>query len=341
MTTYAELRLRIDRGVTNRSYRIVATGPAGEALGRFKLPFSDLELENFVLRVGRTRRGTRRIESPEMELAKDFGAKLFGALFEGDVRELYPLVVRRDPQRGAGPARDAVAHELAGAPAGALGVPVRPPELPVDLRLDADRPLPRPATATPPDPDRPAAADPGHRQRPQRRGIDRRDPGADQARRRALKPLIEAGSVAIDWLEEASLRALQRQLRRGDYHVLHYIGHGGYDHEADDGVLLFEDEQGRGRKVTGVQLGTILADEVSLRLAGAELVRRRSNVARGSVLRCRDQSDRARDPGRHRDAVRDHRPRGDHLRGRVLLGAGRGLAGRFGRRRGAQGDLRR
>ena len=37
--------------------------------------------------------------------------------------------------------------------------------------------------------------------------------------------------------------------------------------DADDGVLLFEDEQGRGRRVSGVQLGTILADEVSLRLA--------------------------------------------------------------------------
>ena len=52
MTTYGELRLRIDRGVGRGSYRVVATGPAGEALGRFKLPFSDLELENFILRVG-------------------------------------------------------------------------------------------------------------------------------------------------------------------------------------------------------------------------------------------------------------------------------------------------
>jgi hypothetical protein len=89
MTAYSELRLRIDRGVTRGSYRIVATGPAGEALGRFKLPVSDLELENFILKVGSTRRGRRRVDSPEMELAKNFGSKLFGALFEGDVRELY------------------------------------------------------------------------------------------------------------------------------------------------------------------------------------------------------------------------------------------------------------
>ena len=79
--------------------------------------------------------------------------------------------------------------------------------------------------------------------------------------------MIESGAIAIDWLQEASLRALQRQLRRGEYHVFHFIGHGGYDQDADDGVLLFQDEVGRGRRVSGIQLGTILADEVSLRLA--------------------------------------------------------------------------
>ena len=83
----------------------------------------------------------------------------------------------------------------------------------------------------------------------------------------ALVPLKDAGAIEIDWLEEANLRALQRQLRKADYHVFHFIGHGGYDDAADDGVLLFEDEQGRGRQVSGIQLGTMLADEVSLRLA--------------------------------------------------------------------------
>ena len=89
MTAYPEFRLRIDRGLSAGTYRVVATGSSGEALGRFKLPFSDLELENFVLKVGRTRRGKRRVESPEMELAKDFGGKLFSSLFDGDVKELF------------------------------------------------------------------------------------------------------------------------------------------------------------------------------------------------------------------------------------------------------------
>ena len=41
----------------------VLSSPAGEATADFTLPFSALELENFVLRVGRPRRGTRRIAS--------------------------------------------------------------------------------------------------------------------------------------------------------------------------------------------------------------------------------------------------------------------------------------
>lgn len=48
------------------SYRTrVVDSPAGQAAGAFSVPFSELELENFLLKVGRRRRGTRRLESPE------------------------------------------------------------------------------------------------------------------------------------------------------------------------------------------------------------------------------------------------------------------------------------
>ena len=292
MTTYSELRLRIDRGVTRGSYRIVATGPAGEALGRFKLPFSELELENFILKVGRTRRGRRRVDSPEMELAKGFGSKLFGALFEGDVRELYRSSYSET--RGAGRGLR-LTLSLTGAPE-LLQVPweylydhpsflsistwtpiVRYLDLPKPRRpLQIELPLRILALASAPN--------------------DAETIDAPQERLKleaALAPLIAVGAIAIDWLEEPSLRALQRQLRRADYHVFHFIGHGGYDHDADDGVLLFEDDQGRGRRVSGVQLGTILADEASLRLAVLNSCEGGRSSLAGSVLRRRDEPDRA------------------------------------------------
>jgi hypothetical protein len=71
------------------TYAVTASSPRGEASGEFRIPFADLDLENFVLRVGRPRRGIRRLDSPEMETARIFGSKLFDALFCDDVRDLY------------------------------------------------------------------------------------------------------------------------------------------------------------------------------------------------------------------------------------------------------------
>jgi hypothetical protein len=42
---------------TDSGYRVkVVNSPAGQASGEFEMPFSELEIENFVLRVGRTRK---------------------------------------------------------------------------------------------------------------------------------------------------------------------------------------------------------------------------------------------------------------------------------------------
>ena len=56
---YLDFDLSIQR--EQGGYRARADSPAGQAAVTFTLPFSDLELENFLLRVGRTRRGTRRM----------------------------------------------------------------------------------------------------------------------------------------------------------------------------------------------------------------------------------------------------------------------------------------
>jgi hypothetical protein len=84
---------------------------------------------------------------------------------------------------------------------------------------------------------------------------------------RALGGLVDTGHVELHWLEEATLSALLHELRTEAFHVFHYIGHGMYDHDVEDGVLLLEDEHGRGRPVSGTELGTILHDCTSLRLA--------------------------------------------------------------------------
>src|SRR6516225_2627906 len=82
--SYLDFDLSIER--EEGGYRARADSPAGQAVVSFGLPFSDLELENFLLRVGRTRRSTRRVDSPEVTAAKAFGERLFSAVFTGEVR---------------------------------------------------------------------------------------------------------------------------------------------------------------------------------------------------------------------------------------------------------------
>jgi hypothetical protein len=72
--------------------------------------------------------------------------------------------------------------------------------------------------------------------------------------------------LLLERLRKPSLLDLQRRLRQNDYHVLHFVGHGVDNPLTDDGQLVFEDELGRGRPVSGLHLGTLLRDHYSLRL---------------------------------------------------------------------------
>ena len=83
----------------------------------------------------------------------------------------------------------------------------------------------------------------------------------------ALQDVQRDGLVVAERLERPSLAALQRRLRRGQYHIFHFIGHGTFDEATQDGVLLLEDDAGRGHVVSGQELGTLLHDHRPLRLA--------------------------------------------------------------------------
>src|SRR6185312_6686663 len=73
-----------------------------------------------------------------------------------------------------------------------------------------------------------------------------------------LDELIRSGLVEVDRLEAGTLAALQRPLRLRKYHVLHFIGHGSWDEEAQDGALALEGQAGRTRLVTGRDLGLMI-----------------------------------------------------------------------------------
>ena len=87
--TYQDFDLSIEKAGERYRARVL-NSPDGTARSEFDLPFSDMELENFVLRFGQTRRTMRNIgvagETVNRSL-RDFGTRLYGAIFSGPVAD--------------------------------------------------------------------------------------------------------------------------------------------------------------------------------------------------------------------------------------------------------------
>ena len=265
---YDELEVRIERAAEDEDvYNVRVTGPdGGSSRGTFTSPFTDLRLENFVLKVGRARIARRGGGLTDEAEAKRVGEQLFKALFSGDAYRVYRTALdrSRDRERGL-----RVTLYLTDAPS-LLHFPweflyERPRHLgrsvhtPIVRSLDLET-VRRPRKVTLPI---------------QVLGVDSRPTGrvpldADAERadlERALAPLQHAGLVRLRWLERATLRELQRTLDApDDVHVIHYIGHGEFDERTETGMLVLEGPDGSPDLVSGEDLGGLLYDESSLRL---------------------------------------------------------------------------
>lgn len=82
----------------------------------------------------------------------------------------------------------------------------------------------------------------------------------------ATKELQDKNIIKITLLSKATLANLQDTLRKEDFHVFHYIGHGDYNQTTQEGVLVFEDEEARPVKADGDLLGALFHDD-TVRLA--------------------------------------------------------------------------
>ena len=91
------------------------------------------------------------------------------------------------------------------------------------------------------------------------RGLPALDVDAERERLEvALKPQLDAGRVELHWLEDVSWEGVHRMLLESEWHVLHFIGHGTYDVETDEGVLAFVGRDGRADYVTASTLSDLL-----------------------------------------------------------------------------------
>jgi hypothetical protein len=68
-----------------------------------------------------------------------------------------------------------------------------------------------------------------------------------------------AARVEVRWLERATLAGLARRLAREPFHVVHFMGHGGFDDLADDRpVVVFETADGGQHRVASDELADLL-----------------------------------------------------------------------------------
>jgi formylglycine-generating enzyme required for sulfatase activity len=262
---YIDFDLQIDGSAGSYQARVLES-PLGQVTGSFQQPFSPLEMENFFLKVGRPRQGVRRLDSPEMESAKAVGGRLFETVFGDEVYACFRASLNDARQAGKGlRVRLRVnAPELGDLPWEYLYNPRQNQFLSWSVYTPVVRYL---EVAQPPEA---LAVKPPLRllvmiSSPQ--GYPPLDVEREWTQlQQALSPLEQAGLLKLRRTDDASLSALQSYLRQKEVHILHFIGHGRFDAEKKAGQLLFEDENGGGRPLSGEYLGALLGDHNPLRL---------------------------------------------------------------------------
>jgi len=264
---YLNFDLFIERSGEKYKARVL-NSPAGQAVNEFSIAFSELALENFLLKIGRPRRSERHVGSPEVEATKAFGEHLLKVVFGDAVYSCFHRSLDEARRQGTGlrvRLRLADVPELANVPWEYLYYDSSFDRF---LCLSSETPIVRYMDL--PEHIRPLAV-----KLPIRilvmisspTNYPKLDVEQEWANlNRALDDLKLRGLVTLEKLQNATLAALQRKLRQADYHIFHYFGHGGFDSQSQDGVLIMEDKHSLGHVVSGRNLGTILHDERTLRL---------------------------------------------------------------------------
>lgn len=268
---YQNFDLLVERDGPDYRARVLGS-PAGQSMAavRFALPFTELEVENFLLKVGARKRGFRGSAAALVtDALATFGGRLFGAVFRDEVGACLDRSLAATSGDGEGlriRLHLADCAELADLPWEYLHDPVRRRFLCLSEHTPLVRYLPLP------EPVRPLTVD-----GPLRiiAIIPRPEPDAGwldvEAEWRnlneALAGPVAEGRILVHRLQQATLPALHRQLGLADYHILHFIGHGQFNAADQQGELLFEDARGRAHVVSGADLATLLHDHRSLRIA--------------------------------------------------------------------------
>ncbi|MFP5285037.1 MAG: CHAT domain-containing protein [Thermoanaerobaculia bacterium] len=87
-----------------------------------------------------------------------------------------------------------------------------------------------------------------------------------QERAHLEKAWSQLRDVEIVFMKHGGVEEMRQAFLATPFHILHFMGHGTFDEESGDGVLLFEQYDGTGQAFEGRRLVQLLRDFESLRL---------------------------------------------------------------------------
>lgn len=267
--SYLDFEIQVDRASAEGYPVSILRSPAGEARGTMRLSFEGrdllLRLKDIQIALLRSASERRTVLSSDEEVVRSFGAPLFESLLGGDIGRLYSQSAREAELAGKG-LRIKLriqAPELAALPWEFL-YDHRESEY---ISLSRSTPLIRYMEM--PQPPQPLRTNGplrvlGMVSTP--RDLGRLDAAREKRKVEEATGSLRGRLLDIEWLEHATWRELQRALRSGQWHILHFVGHGGFDPDADEGFIVLEDDRGSSQRLTATKLGRLLADHDSLRL---------------------------------------------------------------------------
>jgi len=280
---YLDFSLKIEPKSGDDFPLLVLGSPAGSGRGSLRMPFGSADLGMLLERLGLAVRGSARETPPERTLTPAsavrptgappdplaLGAELFRALFPQPVLQLFDRslgAIEGEEQQGLRLALHLDPESpdlalLASLPWELLYRQERRESLclarrtPLARHLDVPRPC-RPLRVEGPLCILVAAASPAG------------EPPLDLA---AEREKIEATwaklpGVHVEILDRATATGLRAKLHERPFHVLHFMGHGGFAPGSGEGTLLCEGEAGQPAPLPGPALAHLLGDFSSLRL---------------------------------------------------------------------------
>lgn len=251
-------------------YPLSVRSPAGEARGTMNFPYDrdrlELHMKDLEIALLRSASITRLHLPSQLHMVQQMGMDFYNSLFTGDIRTLYDVSKHIASSKKMGLRIRLRIHssELSALPWEYLYDPHACEYLclsnstPLVRYLEVEQPV-RPIAVTLPLRVLGMVCSPSN--------LLPLDVEEEKSRvNDALADLIENGLVELVWLKGETWTDLQAALLEESWHIFHFIGHGNFNADRDEGYLAFKGPDGKAQNMHATELARLLADHRDLRI---------------------------------------------------------------------------